>query len=325
MKDSSGKLLAMLAFIACTSTADAQLPNEKFGKPSSVEWEYKGWGDAIDDDAIVLCKTMTVNYELSEQFGGAMGGIDELNTDNMQSLGKNMITMEGIVVNHDFKLRTKILKPEGVRHANIDIIYLDAKVIEENSLDELLDLKVKVFSKNEKGKVVKTNYTISDFTRERVDDTYKVVHVVVPNTKPGDIIEYTYKIRSPRGAFLYDWSFQEDIPVVYSKCDIEIPAFLKFDMNVPINTKLVKASVAAGTLMYDLNRKDMKMPKQCKTNHYTIIGSNILPEGHALTRNQGGTEGNAEVKIANFTSKINTDGVPAPVPLPQGRTHLKIQ
>lgn len=325
MNYSFRKLLVMIAFAACGSTTYAQLPNEKFGKPSEVEWNYKGWGDAIDDDAIVLCKTMTVSYELSEQFGGVIEGVNELNTDNMQSLGKNMVTMEGIVVNHDFKLRIKILKPEGAKHANIDITYQDAKEVSHDNIDELLDLKVRVFSKNEKGKVVKRNVNVSDFVKERINDTYKVVHVVVPDVKADDIIEYTYKVRSPRPSFLYDWSFQEAIPVVHSKCDIEIPAFLTFDMNVPINTKLVKSKVEAGYLMYDTNRKDMKTPKKCRTNHYTIVGDNILPEGHALTRNQGGVEGNAEVKIANFTSKIKNEGVPAPVELPQGTTHLKIK
>jgi hypothetical protein len=38
--------------------ANAQLPNEKFGKPSSMEWEFNGWGEAVNADAIILCKTM---------------------------------------------------------------------------------------------------------------------------------------------------------------------------------------------------------------------------------------------------------------------------
>ena len=38
----------------------AQLPNEKFGKPSKMEWDFNGWGDAVNADAIILCKTMKV-------------------------------------------------------------------------------------------------------------------------------------------------------------------------------------------------------------------------------------------------------------------------
>ena len=52
MKTSLRKLGLLFAFVACGSIAMAQLPNEKFGKPSNLEWDYKGWGDAIDADAI---------------------------------------------------------------------------------------------------------------------------------------------------------------------------------------------------------------------------------------------------------------------------------
>lgn len=61
MKKVLGKISLLFALAACGSIAYAQLPNEKFGKPSNLEWEYKGWGDAIDADAIILCKTMKVN------------------------------------------------------------------------------------------------------------------------------------------------------------------------------------------------------------------------------------------------------------------------
>ena len=48
------RICFLFAIVTCGSIAKAQLPNEKFGKPSNLEWKYKGWGDAIDADAIVL-------------------------------------------------------------------------------------------------------------------------------------------------------------------------------------------------------------------------------------------------------------------------------
>ena len=117
------KLFLLVAFFACGSLANAQLPNEKFGKPSNLEWEYVGWGDATDADAIILCKTMKVSYELTDQFGSMTENVTELNTDNMQFLGNNRIDESGIIVNYETKLRTKILKPEGAKHANIDITF----------------------------------------------------------------------------------------------------------------------------------------------------------------------------------------------------------
>ena len=304
-------IFILFLFLFLAGTARAQLPNEKFGKPSSMEWEFVGWGDAVKADAVILCKTMKVSYELSDQvFNNSQSS--EIGFDSFQDFGKNQIDEGNILVRYECKLRTKILKPEGARHANIDITYYDGDNYKIANNDALSDLKIRVFSQNEKGKVVKRNIDTGAFVKERVDSNYMVMHVVVPDVQAGSIVEYQYNISSTRPAFLYDWVFQECIPTVRSKCDIEIPAFLQFNMNVPIN-KLIKSSVKAGRLDYDTNRPDLKKGKSCPTNHYTIIGDYILPED------------STELKIAPLTSKIITPNVTPPAYLPNGSTHLKVQ
>lgn len=302
------KLLILVAFFAFGSMANAQLPNEKFGKPSSMEWEFNGWGDAVNADAIILCKTMTATYQLSDQVFSNTQGSD-FGFDNLQDFSKNEIDDSSILVKYEFRLRTKILKPEGAKHANIDITYYDPDNNKTVSFDELSDLKVRVFNKNEKGKVEKKNVNTASFVKERVDANYMVVHVVVPDVQAGSIIEYQYNITSPRPTYLYDWVFQDCIPTVRSKCDIEIPAFLQFKMNAPIN-KLIKSSVEVGHIAYDTNRTDMKKGKTCATNHYKIVGDYILP---------------TDEKIAIFTSQILTPKVTPPVEMPQGSTHLIVK
>ena len=302
------KLLILVAFFAFGSMANAQLPNEKFGKPSSMEWEFNGWGDAVNADAIILCKTMTATYQLSDQVFSNTQGSD-FGFDNLQDFSKNQIDDSSILVKYEFRLRTKILKPEGAKHANIDITYYDPDNNKNVSFDELSDLKVRVFNKNEKGKVEKKNVNTASFVKERVDANYMVVYVVVPDVQAGSIIEYHYNITSPRPTYLYDWVFQDCIPTVRSKCDIEIPAFLQFKMNAPIN-KLIKSSVEVGHIAYDTNRTDMKKGKTCATNHYKIVGDYILP---------------TDEKIAIFTSQILTPKVTPPVEMPQGSTHLIVK
>lgn len=307
MNYSFKKLLLLVTLFACGGIANAQLPNEKFGKPSNLEWDFKGWGEAINADAIILCKTMKVSYELSDQIFNNNRSESELSYANIDDFGKNNIDDSNILVNYEFSLRTKILKPEGARHANIDITYFSAD--NEKIADELSDLTIRVFTKNEKGKVEKRNVKANSFAKERVDANYMVMHVEVPNVEAGSIIEYQYKITSPRPHYLYDWVFQETIPTVHTKCDIDIPAFLKFNMNVPIN-KLIKSGVEAGRLAYDTNRPDLKRGKTCITNHYKIVGDYIRPEDET---------------IANFTSQINIPHVTLPAFMPKGSTHLKVK
>ena len=321
------RYLLLFALFACGSVANAQLPNEKFGKPSSMEWEFAGWGDAVGADAIVLCKTMNVTYQLLDQVSNYNQSDSELGSDNITDFSKNQIDDSSILVKYEFKLRTKILKPEGAKHANIDIVYFnidDKRII---SADEITDMKVRVFTKNEKGKVEKRNVDVTSFESERVDENYMVIHVNVPDVQAGSIIEYQYNITSSRPSFLYDWVFQECIPTLHTKCDIDIPAMLQFNMNVPIN-KLIKSNVVVGQLAYDVNRSDLKRAKTCWTNHYTIVGDYILPEGMQMGRNQNGAGGEKEVaaeKIANFTSKITNPNVTLPAYIPEGSTHLKIK
>lgn len=303
------KTFLLAALLVCGGMAEAQLPNEKFGKPSSLEWEYAGWGQAIHADAIVLCKTMKVTYQLSDQVFNNNRSDTDFTSGNIDDFGKNQVDMENILVKYEVKLRTKILKPEGAKHANIDIAYYNGDNYKTVNNDELTDLKIKVFTKNEKGKVVKKSIDTNAFAKERVDDNYMVLHVVVPDVQPGSIIEYQYNITSTRPTFLYDWAFQECIPTVRSKCDIDIPAFLQFNMNVPIN-KLIKSGVEVGRLAYDTNRADLKRGKSCPTNHYTIVGDYILPEDET---------------IANFTSRIITPTAPVPAYMSDGCTHLKIK
>ncbi len=307
--------------------AKAQLPNEKFGKPSSLEWDFVGWGDAIDADAIILCKTMKVSYRLTDQVSNNNESDPDVSIENLSDFGKNRVDDSNILVNYEFRLRTKILKPEGAKHANIDIAYYNVDDDMDYSSDELSDMKIRVFTKNEKGKVERRNIETASFAKERLDANYMVMHVVVPDVEAGSIIEYQYNITSARPTFLYDWAFQECIPTVRSKCDIEIPAFLQFKMNTPID-KLIKSSVEVGHLTYDINRSDMKKGKTCVTNHYKIVGDYILPEGQTLNHNQSNTEGNndtAEKKIANFTSQINMPNVTLPAYMPEGSVPLKVR
>lgn len=304
------KHLLLAAFLACGSMVNAQLPNEKFGKPSSQEWEFSGWGDGFDADAVILCKTMKATYQISDQVANFNRNSSDVSSDNISDFGKNQIDEGNILIKYEFRLRTKILKPEGSKHANIDITYFSPE--NENVFDELTDLKVRVFSKNEKGKVERKNVNTASFVSERVDDNYIVVHIAVPEVQAGSIVEYQYNITSPRPAFLYDWVFQDCIPTVRSKFDIDIPAFLQFNMNVPIN-QLIKTAVKEGRLTYDTNRPDLKKGKSFPTNHYTVVGDFIFPAEQA-----------PEV-IAPFTGRINMSDVTLPAYMPEGRTHLKIK
>ena len=162
--------------------AEAQLPNEKFGKPSNLEWEFVGWGEAIHADALILCKTMTVTYQLSDQVFNNNQAFSDVGFETIDDFGKNQIDYSNILVKYECKLRTKILKPDGAKHANIDITYYEGDNFKMANNDELKDLNIKVFLKNEKGKAdsqifnignPNNNYSIRELAEIVIDEMKK--------------------------------------------------------------------------------------------------------------------------------------------------------
>lgn len=265
-------IVILISVFSIFSAIEAQ--NLKWGKPSQVEWDLIAWGAAPDAEAVVLNKSMAVTYEISKSFADRNSGNLELSASNVGRLGSNI--NQAASMTYDNRLRIKILKDTGSRFANIDIIYYE-EAKNQKEYDELDHLKVIVFNRNEKGKVSRRIIKNDSFTFDRINDHYKVMHVRVPDVKAGDIIEYQYVITSSRVAFLYDFSFIENIPILHAKCDMDIPAFLQFDMKVPIHP-YIKSNVERGTVRTAMTMGDYQEPKSFATNHYIIEAQNILPK-----------------------------------------------
>lgn len=305
----------------------AQLPNDKFGKPSDMEWDFQAWGEAPDAEAVVLYKSMEVTYQLASSFSSYSSAYQELSTSTVPNIGTNGLDFGGTSVTYVCKLRTKILKDEGARYANIGLVYYSDKEHELTQTDEIASLKVRVYSKNAKGKVEKVNVKTDSKAVERIDDNYVMQLVRVPNVKAGDIIEYQYEVTSNRVSFLYDWSFQEEIPVLYSKCDLDIPGALAFNINAPIHP-LIKRKVERGTVRLESHTADMKAAKTYPTNHYIVTGENILPKSLDLQRKDPEVDAarvsSTTGQVANISGVLNSRTIPAPAPMPKGVSHLQI-
>lgn len=289
-----------------------------------MEWDLLAWGEAPDAEAIVLNRTMEVSYEITNQFMPYNNMNTELSLSSIANLGTN--DNKFMSVTYENKLRIKILKDTGANYANLDILYLD-DADDPRLIDELSRVKVTIFSKNEKGKVARRMIKNESFKNDRINAHYSVFQVRIPNVKAGDIIEYQYTITSTRVTFLYDSSFQEEIPVLYAKCDMDIPALLQFDMKVPIHP-FIKSKVEQGVVRATQVTGDMQAPKSYPSNHYIIEGHDILPKGLDLQRNDPSIE---KAKVNTSPGRImKTFAIIKNVPntaislIPEGKSHLMI-
>ena len=102
-------VVILFGLFVCPSV-QAQLPNEKFGKPSNREWDFVAWGEAPDAKAVVLYKSMEVTYKLSSGFSAYSDAHQDLSTSSIASMGMNTLDFAGTTATYVCKLRTKILK-----------------------------------------------------------------------------------------------------------------------------------------------------------------------------------------------------------------------
>lgn len=302
-------LLVALTFVLHYAAAQ----NLKFGKPSKEEWALTSCEEAPDAPAVVLCKTLSLTYELSASFSAYGSNSSDIDLEGA-SLGSNdVFTAEGTSMIYTVKMRTKILKDEGKGYANLDILYYYSKKY-YNKRDDFHSFKVTLFS-NEGGKVKKQNLDKVAFTDVPVSNDFMKRQVRIPQAKAGDIVEVQYELFSNRIAYIFDWQLQDEaIPVRYSSCELNIPSFLTFNVNAAIR-KNVNAKVDKGSITYKKDSNDLAAPKTCFSNIYRIVSRNMIPWAADPIRQTKGTE-IAQVKATISNAAIQ--GVPYPLSQPEG-------
>lgn len=268
MKKFLSLILSLLTFTAVSAQ------NAKFGKPSQEEWDLTSVSFAPDADAVVLYKSVKLNYTLTGAFtASGSSGDGSLDENGYGNMGTNKyINPEGTNMLYDVKLRTKILKDSGKDYASLDIIIFNDEE-DMNMNDEFYEMDITVFSKVN-DKVKKKRIAANSFKDERIDKYYTIRHIRLPDVKAGDIVEYQYQLFSQRITYIFDTQLQENIPVLYSSCVLEIPYFLQFNVNKPEN-KHVAATVHQGTIFMQSPHNDRQNPRKCATNVYTIVARDL--------------------------------------------------
>lgn len=215
---------------------------------------------------------MIVSYKLSSGFCTfGSSGDGALDDNRMAPSGTNKyINPENTTMLYDVKVRTKILKDTGVAYATMDIITIND--------EEDMDVRDIMVLRMVDGKVKKKNVSAASIRDERIDKNYCIRHIRIPDVKAGDIVEYQYQLFSTRSTYIYDTQLQECIPVLYSKCRMEIPNILQFNVDRPM-IENVTASAILGSIYMVSPNNDRQLPKKVASNIFTIEARNL----HAYT------------------------------------------
>ncbi|MCZ8230390.1 DUF3857 domain-containing protein [Flavobacterium sp.] len=151
--------------------------------------------------AAILFKRGKVNFEFSQDQGFTM--LTEVTT------------------------RIKIYKKEGYEWANKKIDFYSV-----SNSKEVVSFSDAITYNLVNGKVEKAKLKSDGIFEEKVNKYWSSKKITMPNVSVGSIIEYTYRVKSPRIAELTDWAFQASIPVNYSEFKTYVPEYFVYNTNM---------------------------------------------------------------------------------------------
>ena len=190
----------ILLFFACCmfTTIHAEKDTNKFGKVTDEEVKMTGFPADTSAAAVVL-------YEK----------------------GRSYYTFQ----NNEFQVcfeiyeKIKILKPEGVDRANVEIHYYDK---DARNREIIRDIDGNTYN-FVNGKVEKSKLK-SDFVfQDHLQGKWYRTKFTLPAVKPGSVIEYKYLIVSTDYSSIRTWGFQQSIPVCQSIYEVSIPEYFTFN------------------------------------------------------------------------------------------------
>jgi hypothetical protein len=124
----------------------------------------------------------------------------------------------------------------------------------ENAEDNIEKLEAATYVL-ENGVVTKTKVDKESIFKDKATKDFTIKKFTFPNLKEGCIIEYTYRIISPRASYLRGFYFQDKYPVIRTEYNVTVPTLFNFIF------------LAGG--YYDLNPKEVSQSYQ----RYNIVNS----------------------------------------------------
>lgn len=193
------KALILLAILFLASISRAQSKEElkvKFGKISEQEIAMTAYDKDPDAPAVILFDKGSLDFDFDH---------------------KKFFT--GNYYRHT---RIKIFKKEAYDLSNIQILYTAMGY----GSQRISDIKASCYNL-ENGKLVETKLADENIFDEKLTKRTNVKKVSIPGVREGSIIEIRYKIATD-GIDIPEWQFQDEIPVMWSEYEAEIPEFFDF-------------------------------------------------------------------------------------------------
>ena len=194
-------LLLLIGISMSQLSAFAQKKEFKFGKIAPEEFEAKSFGRDTAAAAVKLFDVGSCYFEFNET--------------------------SGFKYVYERHIRYKVLTKAGYDLANYKIgLYKSSG----NAREELQGMDAATYNMAD-GKIVVSKLTKDAKFTEEFNKNYTYKKFTLPNVKEGSILEFKYKIKSDFVFNLRGWSFQDQVPTIYTEYNVIIPEYLMYKAN----------------------------------------------------------------------------------------------
>jgi hypothetical protein len=195
-------LLLLLGISVSHLIGYAQKKEFKFGKITPEEFQIKASGKDSAAAAIKIFDVGNCYFEISPSRGG-------------------------FVYVYERHIRYKVLNKNGYDLANYKIGLYKG---DGGAKEDLYNMDAATYNMVE-GKMVTSKINRDAKFTEEFNKKYTYKKFALPNVKEGSILEFKYTIKSDFIFNLRGWSFQSDIPTVYTEYNVKIPEYLRYKTN----------------------------------------------------------------------------------------------
>ena len=155
----------------------------------------------------------------------------------LNEFGKSRIDMAGddnIRLLFEYHARIKIFDAKGIENGTISIPVFNGKEVGE----EVDDIKGTTYYRDDDGQMRSVPFDIKNIFKVKDNKYRSTVKFAMPALRPGCVIDFKYKLTSPYINEFRNWDFQSNIPKIYSKYEVYIPAFWTFNASLRGSLKL---------------------------------------------------------------------------------------
>ncbi|MFN8356002.1 MAG: DUF3857 domain-containing protein [Spirosomataceae bacterium] len=130
---------------------------------------------------------------------------------------------------YERKVRIKIYKKSGLNYSNVIIPF---RIESDDQGSEIVkNIKGRTYNLENGSIVTKDLDPSAVYEENTIDKTHKM-KFSLPQVKEGSILEYSYTIDSGLWYFLRRWTFQKEIPVLWSEYNASIPRYFDFKITL---------------------------------------------------------------------------------------------